>query len=167
MTPEIPPQIARYFDPVAIAANRVGRLAPTQTARLRRTVILRIVGYMVSGVIAFMLYLARAEATGTIGLAIGVVVLAILVVVVLVFQILQPLADLRAGRADTVSGTVRKEWWISTGGLSRGRQYQLQIGDQAFRVSSSLFTAVHEDALAIAYFLPRTGELVTLDEPPA
>jgi hypothetical protein len=166
MTTEPPPAIARFFDALAIEANRGGRLAPAQRARLLRTVILRVFGYLVSGALAFMLYMVRAEATGQIGLVLGIAVVAILAVVLVVFQILPPLLDLRAGRAEAVSGTVRKEWWIGTGGWSRGRQYQLHIGGQAFRVDGSLFNAVHEDALAIAYFLPRSGQLLTIDKPP-
>ena len=165
MTTELPPGVARFFDPAAIAANRAGRLAPTQAARLLRTVVLRVIGYVVSGSLAFMLYTVRAEATGTAGLVLGVVVFAVLAVVLLVFQVLPPLLDVVSGRAAAVSGTVRKESWISTGGLSRNRRYQIQVADQAFRVGRGLFAAVSGDAGATAYFLPRTGELLTVEEP--
>ncbi len=157
---------ARFFDPVAIEANRAGRLAPTQAARLRLTVILRVVGYVVSGALAFMLYMARAEATGTVGLVIGIAVVAVLAVVLLVFQILPPLADLRAGRAEAVEGEVRKETWISTGGLSRTRRYQLYVGQLTFRVGAGLFEAIRENARVTASFLPRTGDLLTLEQLP-
>jgi hypothetical protein len=159
---EHPPLIARFFDEAALSANRAGGLAPAQRAQLRQTVMLRIVGYLVSGSLAFMLYMVRAEATGQVGLVLGIVLVAVLAMALLFFKILPPLADLRAGRAGSVEGTIRKESWVSSGGLSRRQQHQLLIGGQAFRVSGGLFNAVQEDARAIAYFLPRTGELLTL-----
>ncbi len=165
MTTDIPPTVARFFDPLAIEANRAGRLAPSQAARLRRTVILRVVGYLVSGSLAFMLYLARADATGPVGFAMGVVVLAALAVALLVFKVLPPLVDLRGGRVERIEGSGTKMTWTGTGSLSA--RYGLVLCDRRFEVSRGLYESLSADASVVLYCLPRTGQLLTLEARPA
>lgn len=156
------PALARLRDPAAIADNRAGRLAPSQASRLRRRLAFGVVGYIACGGLAFTLYLVQSEVTGPPGVVLGVVVALALALVLLVRVVLPRVADLRSGRVDHVAGRVAKTSSVLADVWST-RQHHLEIGGRRFRVGTHVYDAIAAEEDVTAYFLTRTGELLTLE----
>jgi hypothetical protein len=160
--------VTRLVDPAFVSANREGRLASRQEARLGdgayRSRFERVAGFVGSvgaAVAAAGLVSSTADA---IPVALGAAI-----VVGLAAVVFRPWSDplgqdVRTGRVERVTGSPVSAARVGvTGRGLRPARYDLTIDGLRFRVPVWLWAAVDEARTVTAYYLPRSMTLVSIE----